>query len=280
MRQRFNGEQEEGLTQDFDPRFRSPYHDPSDCYLRYRIDPTAAPKTIDLDDYSEKRQLTALGIYEITGDQLKICLTRYLRAVEAPPAPQEFRNQSQFGEYSLPSWIDTDFQKTKKRCRAGGRLPRKLKRASLSLKKNSVEKPFLFDGQFVNNGNDPKRLDAGRSLSWIRRKSQRVFRFLDSSTTTKEDSNATRKECSRRGALWHLQVRRRPADHSLSPRRPAAGEIRIDAWLGRHAAGARKTQARAATGGAQAPGKQNSETLAQAPPPNALNIPPPTPRPN
>ena len=213
MGQRFNGEQEEGLTQDFDPRFRSPYHDPSDCYLRYRIDPTAAPKTIDLDDYSEKRQLTALGIYEITGDQFQIRLTRYLRAVEAAPAPQEFRNQSQFGEYSLLSWIDTDFQKTKKRCRAGGRLPRKLKKASLSLKKKKFfrGKTFLVRRSIrQQRGTIPNAWMLVALYPGYGERAEEYFVFWIRVQRQRRIQTRRERNAQEEGALWHLQVRRRP----------------------------------------------------------------------
>jgi len=68
--------------------------------LQYRIDPAAAPKAIDLfqTDLSQTPQLVAQGIYEIQGDQLKICLARHLPAVKGDQRPRSFSPQFDSGE--------------------------------------------------------------------------------------------------------------------------------------------------------------------------------------
>ena len=53
----------------------------------YRIDPMARPKTVDL---YRLNQLTAIGIYEIEGDQLKICLVNYLESLKTEQRPKDF----------------------------------------------------------------------------------------------------------------------------------------------------------------------------------------------
>jgi RND family efflux transporter MFP subunit len=55
----------------------------------YRIDPMANPKTIDIVD-REHTIPNALGIYSIEGDQLKICLSRYVPALQASQRPGRF----------------------------------------------------------------------------------------------------------------------------------------------------------------------------------------------
>ena len=79
-----------------DPRVFSPnrggYDGPS---LTYRIDPSAAPKTMDVYnityvDHSPKEYLKARAIYEIQGDQLRIAITRYLTAVTVEQRPKDF----------------------------------------------------------------------------------------------------------------------------------------------------------------------------------------------
>ena len=62
--------------------------------LFYRIDPTAKPKTIDLHSGTRagpgSEEITALGIYEIEGDLLKICLADYLPSLKADQRPKDF----------------------------------------------------------------------------------------------------------------------------------------------------------------------------------------------
>jgi uncharacterized protein (TIGR03067 family) len=54
----------------------------------FRIDPSAAPKTIDL--MGDSNRLVAVGIYEIDGDRLKLCLSRYLAALKSEQRPESF----------------------------------------------------------------------------------------------------------------------------------------------------------------------------------------------
>ncbi len=65
----------------------------------YRIDPTASPKTIDLLTCQSPRsesharqaeQLAGLGIYEIDGDRLKICVAQYLPSLKSDQRPKSF----------------------------------------------------------------------------------------------------------------------------------------------------------------------------------------------
>ena len=60
----------------------------------YRIDPTAAPKTFDLLSYipsdTANEGLEALGIYEIEGDKLKICLAQHLSSIKSDQRPKSF----------------------------------------------------------------------------------------------------------------------------------------------------------------------------------------------
>jgi RND family efflux transporter MFP subunit len=61
----------------------------------YRINPAAATKTIDLFEYWEMERkingLAALGIYDLQGDKLKICLTKYRQSLdETAQRPQQF----------------------------------------------------------------------------------------------------------------------------------------------------------------------------------------------
>jgi uncharacterized protein (TIGR03067 family) len=51
----------------------------------YRIDPTAAPKTIDL---LKNGGVTGLGVYEIDGDRLTICLAKYLPSLKTNQRPK------------------------------------------------------------------------------------------------------------------------------------------------------------------------------------------------
>jgi uncharacterized protein (TIGR03067 family) len=61
----------------------------------YKVDPTAKTKTIDLYEESfrppgVKGELSALGIYELDGDQLKICLANYRPPMFTDPRPKDF----------------------------------------------------------------------------------------------------------------------------------------------------------------------------------------------
>ncbi len=57
----------------------------------YRVDPTARPKTIDLyrSRSENKEGLFALGIYEMEGDLLKICLVNYLPSLKTEQRPKD-----------------------------------------------------------------------------------------------------------------------------------------------------------------------------------------------
>jgi len=60
--------------------------------LDYRVDPTAVPKTIDLSKHPTPgvSTLRAVGIYEIAGDQLKICLARCFPSLKSEQRPKSF----------------------------------------------------------------------------------------------------------------------------------------------------------------------------------------------
>ena len=65
----------------------------------YRINPKAKPKTIDLYKSFDpgpngKEELTSLGIYEINGDSLRICLANYRPSTFTDPRPEDFRIES------------------------------------------------------------------------------------------------------------------------------------------------------------------------------------------
>ncbi|MCE5268688.1 MAG: TIGR03067 domain-containing protein, partial [Planctomycetaceae bacterium] len=69
--------------------------------VSYRINPTATPKTIDLytpavhkEGFSSGDHLTALGIYEIEGNRLKIRLTRYFSSLANNRRPKGFSEDS------------------------------------------------------------------------------------------------------------------------------------------------------------------------------------------
>jgi RND family efflux transporter MFP subunit len=62
---------------------------------KYTIDPTASPKTIDIgipgdSSPGSEMRFAALGIYEIDGDQLRICLARYLPSLKTEQRPKTF----------------------------------------------------------------------------------------------------------------------------------------------------------------------------------------------
>ena len=75
--------------------------------FQYRIDPTASPKTIDLLGTSRgsgataTKELSALGIYEIQGDRLKLCLTKYLSSVTSEQRPDHFAIEPTSGNVLL-----------------------------------------------------------------------------------------------------------------------------------------------------------------------------------
>lgn len=58
---------------------------------QYKLDPTASPKTIDI----IKKDKVELGIYELEGDTLRICLTKDLRR------PTKFESKSETGRNAL-----------------------------------------------------------------------------------------------------------------------------------------------------------------------------------
>jgi uncharacterized protein (TIGR03067 family) len=58
---------------------------------QYKLDPTASPKTIDI---IRKDEVT-LGIYELEGDTLRICLAKDLRR------PTKFESKSETGRNAL-----------------------------------------------------------------------------------------------------------------------------------------------------------------------------------
>ena len=69
----------------------------------YRVGPTASPKTIDL--YSSRSEnidgLLALGIYEMDGDNLKICLASYLPSQKTERRPKDFTIEPGSGKMVL-----------------------------------------------------------------------------------------------------------------------------------------------------------------------------------
>ena len=83
----------DGLIETLDARFISPslpMASDQGPYLPYRIDPTTTPKMIDFNHFIEGGQLAALGIYEIAGDQLKICVARYVPTLKSDQRPKGF----------------------------------------------------------------------------------------------------------------------------------------------------------------------------------------------
>lgn len=58
---------------------------------QYKLDPTASPKTIDI----IRKDEVALGIYELEGDTLRICLAKDLRR------PTKFESKSETGRNAL-----------------------------------------------------------------------------------------------------------------------------------------------------------------------------------
>lgn len=58
---------------------------------QYKLDPTASPKTIDIIRKNE----VELGIYELEGDTLRICLSKDLRR------PTKFESKSETGRNAL-----------------------------------------------------------------------------------------------------------------------------------------------------------------------------------
>ena len=75
----------------------------------YRVDPTAAPKTIDLVQPPRavpgavpgNEQCIAVGIYEMDGDRLKVCLRRYLPSLKTQPRPSRFAVKPNTGDVLL-----------------------------------------------------------------------------------------------------------------------------------------------------------------------------------
>jgi RND family efflux transporter MFP subunit len=82
-------------------------HEAADvCQPPYQVNPTAAPKTIELyqpnDSPNQERRLTALGIYEIEGERLKICLTRHFQSLKGvQPPPRRFAVEPGVGDILL-----------------------------------------------------------------------------------------------------------------------------------------------------------------------------------
>jgi uncharacterized protein (TIGR03067 family) len=77
------------------------FSDGTDATFSYKIDPRSSPKTIDLlqptpesqakhrpGDKEYQEAVVALGIYEIDGDRLRICLTRYEPSVKSDQRPK------------------------------------------------------------------------------------------------------------------------------------------------------------------------------------------------
>ncbi len=62
---------------------------------RYRVNPTTTPGTIDLVNSvgfgaERKERIAAVGIYEVKGDRLKVCLAQYHTSLEAEQRPKGF----------------------------------------------------------------------------------------------------------------------------------------------------------------------------------------------
>jgi uncharacterized protein (TIGR03067 family) len=68
----------------------------------YRIDPDATPKTVDLiqglSPSGQPAEPSALGIYDIQGDQLKICLATCMPAIKHNRPPKSFSPRPESGE--------------------------------------------------------------------------------------------------------------------------------------------------------------------------------------
>lgn len=62
-------------------------------YQKYRIDPTATPKTIDILHGVDNR-VGATGIYELEGDRLKLCLSWCMPALRTAQRPKGFRSEA------------------------------------------------------------------------------------------------------------------------------------------------------------------------------------------
>jgi uncharacterized protein (TIGR03067 family) len=78
----------------------------------YRVDPTAVPRTIDLLEATRavpgtieaapgNKQSIAVGIYEIHGDRLKVCLRRYLPSLKTQQRPNRFAVEPGSGDVLL-----------------------------------------------------------------------------------------------------------------------------------------------------------------------------------
>ncbi len=166
----------DGLIQILDARFISPSPpraSDQEPYLPYRIDPTATPKTIDFNGFGNREQVAALGIYEIAGDQLKICLSRCVPTLKSDQRPKGFAIGPGSGDILFvleryrPSEDETAMQ---------GRWM--ITRLSIDGDRISAEKlrgrEFVFDDQFMGetDGSWPYRwelfiLDAGKETKSI-----------------------------------------------------------------------------------------------------------------
>jgi RND family efflux transporter MFP subunit len=82
-------------------------HDGMIWELRYRIDPAATPKTIDFYERSDKDkgwadEPVAVGIYDVQGDQLKICLASCApSAIKGDPRPKRLAVDPDSGDVLL-----------------------------------------------------------------------------------------------------------------------------------------------------------------------------------
>ncbi len=75
-----------------------------DCTLEWRFNPTTVPKTIGLHAQSSPAGpgvLAALGVYELQGDQLKICLAKYSPVLQSEQRPSGFTIRPNSGEILL-----------------------------------------------------------------------------------------------------------------------------------------------------------------------------------
>ena len=65
-----------------------------DTFYSYSVDPTTAPRTIDLFSGAEQKNLAWLGIYQLDGNRLTICLNGNIPALKSQQRPSQFDRNS------------------------------------------------------------------------------------------------------------------------------------------------------------------------------------------
>ena len=139
------------LTQKLDARFDPPRPD-DEPRFSYRIDPTAAPKTIDLVDRFEKEPLAAVGIYEIAADQLKICLARYQSSLTFRPAARSVSRLVPVREIFSSSSSATRPSEDEKAMQGRWVIATQIEDGKPVFVEKSAAKIDWFDDQFVGIG--------------------------------------------------------------------------------------------------------------------------------